>query len=75
MVDDITRGDEFHTHTHLEEMYYFIKWKAAKSIGTAMGQSAGSRHGILIEFNKQTLPDGFVVRALCSQTHLSINVH
>lgn len=74
MVDDITRGDEFHTHAHLE-MYYFVKWKAAKSIGTAMGQRARSRHGILIEFNKQTLPDGFVVRALCSQTHLGINVH
>lgn len=68
MVDDITRGDEFHTRTRLEEMYYFIKWKAAKSIGTAMRQSARSRHGILIEFNKQTLPDVFVVKAQCSQT-------
>lgn len=41
MVDDITRGDEFHTHPHVEEMYYFIRWKAAKSIGTAMDRVPG----------------------------------
>lgn len=26
-----------------------------------MGESARTSHGILLEFNKQTLPDGFVV--------------
>jgi len=44
MVDDITRGDEFHTHTHLEEMYYFIKWKAAKSIGTECQEQTWHPH-------------------------------
>lgn len=36
-----------------------------------MGESARTSHGILLEFNKQTLPDGFVLRALCPQTHQS----